>query len=69
MLKKLLLVAVAAGLVSATTLPLQISPAEAVGLRGMPCKDAAAIKFPDDRQMRRSWNKLCKENWKLHQGY
>lgn len=68
MLKKLALVAIAAGLVSATTLPLQTTPANAT-LRGMPCKDAAAIKYPDDLRARHSWKKMCKENWKLHQGY
>jgi hypothetical protein len=70
MVKKLVLAAatagltvVAAGLVSAT----QIAPAEA-SLRGMPCKEAAKIKYPDDRHMRHAWKKLCKANWELHQG-
>jgi hypothetical protein len=57
------LTALAAGLVSATTLP-----AEAASLRGMPCDEAAELKYPDDRYMRRNWRKLCKANWKLHQG-
>jgi hypothetical protein len=67
MFKKMLFAAIAAGLVSATTLPLQIAPAEA-SLRGLPCKEAAGLKYPDDRHMRRNWKKLCKANWELHQG-
>ena len=67
MFKKMLLAAIAAGLVSAATLPFQIAPAEA-SLRGLPCKEAAKMKYPDDRHMRRNWKKLCKANWELHQG-
>ncbi len=66
MLKKLLLTALAVGLVS--TFSLQTTPAEAVGMRGMTCKDAAKAKYPDDRAMRRAWRQLCVANWKLHQG-
>lgn len=67
MFKKMLLAAIAAGLVSAATLTLQIAAAEA-SLRGLPCKEAAKMKCPDDRHMRRNWKKLCKANWELHQG-
>jgi hypothetical protein len=67
MFKKMLLAAIAAGLVSAATLPLQIGPAEA-SLRGLPCKEAAKMKYPGDRKMRHAWKKLCKANWALHQG-
>jgi hypothetical protein len=67
MVKKLFLTAAAAGLmvgmVSVTT-----PPAEAASLRGMPCKEAAKVKYPDDRHMRHAWKKLCKANWELHQG-
>jgi len=63
MFKKLLLAAVAAGLVTATTLPL---PAQA-GMMGMTCKDAAKMKYPDDRKMRHEYKKACKEAWKATQ--
>ena len=66
MFKKLLLTAVAVALVS--TFSLQLAPAEAAGMRGMTCKDAAKAKYPDDRAMRRAWRKLCVANWELHQG-
>ena len=68
MLKKLLLTAIAAGLVS--TFSLQIAPAEAAGhtMVGMTCKDAAEMKYPNDRKMRREWKKACKEAWKASQG-
>jgi len=66
MFKKLFLTAVAIGLFS--TLSLQIAPAGAVGMRGMTCKDAAMAKYPDDGKTRRSWKKMCKENWRQHQG-
>lgn len=63
MFKKLLLAAIAAGLVSSTTLPLQIAPAQA----GMTCKDAAKMKYPDERKMRHEYKKACKEAWKAAQ--
>jgi hypothetical protein len=50
MLKKLLLTALAVGL--ASTFSLQTTPAEAVGMRGMTCKDAAKAKYPGDRASR-----------------
>jgi hypothetical protein len=65
MLKKLLLTALAIGL--ASTFSLQTTPAEAVGMRGMTCKDAAKAKYPGDRASRRAWMKLCVANWQLHQ--
>ncbi len=66
MFKKLLLTAIAVGLVSAFSL--QFAPAEAANMRGMTCKDAAKLKYPDDRKTRRTWRKLCRTNWKQHQG-
>ena len=66
MCKKLLLSAIALAFLS--TFSLQISPAEAAGMQGMTCKDAAKAKYPDDRKMRRDWKKLCKDNWEAHQG-
>ena len=70
MFKKLLLAVVAAGLVSAAALPLQIDPAQAgmAGMAGMTCKDAAKMKYPDDRKMRHAYNKSCKEAYKMHSG-
>jgi len=67
MFKKLLLAVVAAGLVSAAALTLQIDPAQA-GMTGMTCKDAAKMKYPDDRKMRHAYNKSCKEAYKMHNG-
>jgi hypothetical protein len=66
MFKKLLLAAIAAGLVSATTLPLQIAPAQAA----MTCKEAAKMKYPDmvkDLKDRHAYKKACKEAWKAAQ--
>ena len=67
MFKKLLLATIAAGLVSAVTLPLQIAPAVAGMMVGMTCKDAAKMQYPDDRKMRREFKKACKEAWKAAQ--
>jgi hypothetical protein len=67
MFKKLLLAAFAAGLVSATTLPLQLAPAQAGEMVAMTCKDAAKAQYPDDRKMRREFKKACKEIWKAAQ--
>ena len=66
MIKKLLLAALAVGVVSAMTL--QTAPAEADTMAGMTCKDAAKARFPDDRKMRHTYKKECKEAWKLSQG-
>lgn len=64
MFKKLLLATVAAGLVTATALPL---PAQAGTMAGMTCKDAAKMQYPDDRKMRHEYKKACKEAWKATQ--
>jgi hypothetical protein len=68
MLKKVLLTAIAVGLVSMFSL--QIAPAEAAShtMVGMTCKDAAKMQYPNDRKMRREWKKACKEVWKASQG-
>ena len=63
MIKKVLFFAVATGLVAATALPLQIAPAEAA----MTCKDAAKMKYPDDRKERHAFKKECKAAWKATQ--
>ena len=57
MLKKVLFAAVATGLVAAIALPVQFTPAEA-GM--MSCKEAAKVKFPDDRKARHAYRKGCK---------
>ncbi|MGH6735485.1 MAG: hypothetical protein ACRECX_05325 [Methyloceanibacter sp.] len=67
MIKKMLLAAIAAGLVSATTLPLQTAPAEAAVMAGMSCKDAAKAQYPDDRKTRHEFKKACKDAWKASQ--
>ena len=66
MFKKLLLTAIAVGLVSAFSL--QIAPAEAAGMRGMTCEEAAKLKYPDDGKTRRAWKRMCRQNWRQHQG-
>ena len=66
-MKKLLLAAIAAGFISASALPLQIAPAEAASMAGMPCKEAAKMKYPGDRKMRHSFKKACKDTWKASQ--
>jgi hypothetical protein len=68
MFKKLLLTAIAVGLVS--TLSVQITPAEAAmhSMVGMTCKDAAKMQYPNDRKTRRAWKKACKQNWKASRG-
>jgi hypothetical protein len=63
MLKKVLFFALATGFIAATALPLQIAPAEAA----MTCKEAAKVKFPDDRKERHAFKKECKEAWKASQ--
>jgi hypothetical protein len=66
MLKKVLLVAVAAGLASAASLPLQIAPAQAA----MTCKEAARMKYPammKDLKERHAFKKECKDAWKATQ--
>jgi len=67
MLKKLLLIAIASGLVF--TFSVQTLPANAAQMmNGMTCKDAAKNHFPNDRKKRREWMKACKKIWKAHQG-
>ena len=68
MFKKLLLAAIATGLVSAFSV--QTTPAEAAGhsLVGMSCKDAAKMQYPNDRKTRRAFKKACKKQWKASQG-
>ncbi len=67
MFKKLLLATVAAGLVSAATLPLQFTPAAA-----MTCKEAAKDKYSSTPMMkamkeRHAFKKSCKDAWKAAQ--
>jgi hypothetical protein len=68
MLKKLLLTSIAAGFL--LTFSLQTGPAQAANhmMNGMTCKDAAKKHFPNDRKLRREWEKDCKKIWKAHQG-
>jgi hypothetical protein len=66
MLKKVLLAAVATGLVAATAVPLQVTPAAAA----MTCKEAAKLKYPallKDLKERHAWKKACKAAWKATQ--
>jgi hypothetical protein len=60
MLKKVLFAVVATGFVAAFALPVQVTPAQAA----MTCKEAAKMKFPDDRKARHAWKKECKAAWK-----
>lgn len=64
MLKKVLFSVVATALVAALALPVQIVPAAA---EGMTCKEAAKMKFPDDKKARHAWKKECKAHWKAMQ--
>lgn len=69
MLNKLLLTMFAAGLVF--TFCLQTAPAEAANhtmMTGITCKDAAKNHFPNDRKLRREWEKACKKIWKAQKG-
>jgi hypothetical protein len=56
MLKKVLFAVVATGFLAALALPVQFTPAAAA----MTCKQAAKMKFPDDRKARRAYKKACK---------
>jgi hypothetical protein len=60
MLKKVLFAVVATGFVAAFALPVHVTPAHAA----MTCKEAAKMKFPDDRKARHAWKKECKAAWK-----
>jgi hypothetical protein len=63
MLKKVLLAVVAIGFAAALALPVHVTTAEAA----MTCKEAAKMKFPDDRKARHAYKKGCKEAWKASQ--
>jgi hypothetical protein len=63
MLKKVLFAVVATGFVAALAFPVQVTTAEAA----MTCKEAAKMKFPDDRKARHAYKKGCKEAWKASQ--
>jgi hypothetical protein len=58
MLKRVLLAAVATGLVAATAVPMQFTSAQA-GM--MSCKEVAKAKFAKDRKARHAYKKACKE--------
>ena len=66
MLRTLLFAAIAVGLVSIVSL--EPAPAEAAGMRGMTCWDAAAAKYPNNVRKRLTWLRLCRANWRLHKG-
>lgn len=57
MLKSLILATLAAALVTATALPIQITPAAA---ETMTCREAAKAKFAKDRKARRAYRKECR---------
>jgi hypothetical protein len=60
MLKKVLLATAVTGLIAGIAVPIQTSPAQAQ----MTCKEAAKLKYPDDRKTRNAYRKACKEAWK-----
>jgi hypothetical protein len=60
MLKKMLIVAAAAGVIGAASLPVQAAAPEGA----MTCRDAAKLKYPNDRKMRHEFRKACKQAWK-----
>lgn len=66
MFRKLLFAAIAVGLVSVFSL--EPAPAEAAGMQGMTCRDAAEAKYPNNLRKRLTWLRLCRANWRLHQG-
>ena len=57
MLKRIVLATAVTGLIAGIALPVQISPAQA---QAMTCKEAAEMKYPDDRAARRAFKKECK---------
>jgi hypothetical protein len=63
MLKNVFFAAIAAGLVAAVALPVQITPAEAA----MTCKEAAKAKFPKSLKERHAYRKACRKAWKAAQ--
>ena len=64
MFKKVLLAAVATGLVAAIALPVQFTLAEA---GTMSCKQAAKMKYAGDLKARHAYKKACKAAWKATQ--
>lgn len=65
MLKSLILATLAAALVTATALPIQITPAAAEMM--MTCREAAKAKFGEDRKARRAYRKECRAESKASQ--
>lgn len=60
MLKNVFFAVIAAGLVAAVALPVQVGPAEAA----MTCKEAAKAKFPKSLKERHAYRKACRKAWK-----
>jgi hypothetical protein len=60
MLKKMLIVAAASGVVGLASLPVQAATPEGV----MTCRDAAKLKYPLDRKARHDFRRACKEAWR-----
>ena len=58
MLRNVFFAAIAAGLVAAVALPVQITPA---------CKEAAKAKFPKSLKERNAYRKACRKAWKAAQ--
>jgi catabolite regulation protein CreA len=63
MLKRVILAAVATAFVTASALPVAMTPANAA----MSCKQAAKARFPDDHKSRHAYKKECKAAWKASQ--
>lgn len=63
MLKKMLIVTAAAAVVGLAALPLQVSTA-AADTNVLTCRDAAKMKYPDDRKARHDFRRACKEAWR-----
>jgi hypothetical protein len=59
MLKKVLLATAVTGLIAGIAVPVT-SPAQAQ----MTCKEAAKLKYPDDRKARNAYRNACKDAWK-----
>ncbi len=64
MLKKVLFAALATALVTAVAFPIQFTSA---GAGTTSCKEAAKMKFPDDKKARHDFKKECKAAWKASQ--
>ena len=60
MLKKMLIVAAASGVVGLASLPVQAPTPEGV----MTCRDAAKLKYPTDRKARHDFRRACKQAWR-----